>query len=275
MTRKRGVIEARGEKFAERQSTNITLERPSARNPYLVDETRWYGYDVLELMVRKTPSEVAFLLLRGELPEPADARLFDALLVALANPGPRHPGTSAAVVAASGKTRLEHLLPIGLGVAGSALAGGEVEPAMRFLRKHRRRSGARLAELLLQQPIEDGLVNDRLAPGIGRSHGGVDPYPQKVLGVLRGVGGDRRFLTVLEDLSSSLKTEGWGILMSGVVAAALLDLGFHPRYGGVLFQWASGPGILAHAMEYATRPHTALPSVDDDRYQLIGESSDG
>jgi citrate synthase len=59
---------------------------------------------------------------------------------------------------------------------------------------------------------------------------------------------------------------GW--LNTGVVAAVLVDLGFHPRDGAGVFQLLGAPGLLAHGMELANKPVTAMPYVDDEHYVI-------
>ena len=59
---------------------------------------------------------------------------------------------------------------------------------------------------------------------------------------------------------------GW--LSVGVAAAVFADLGFHPRYGAGLFQLLSAPGLLAHGMEQANKPITAMPFVSDNAYVI-------
>ena len=62
---------------------------------------------------------------------------------------------------------------------------------------------------------------------------------------------------------------GW--LATGVVAAVLTDLGFPPRAAAGIYQIISAPGLLAHGVELANKPLTAMPFISDEDY--IIESS--
>lgn len=91
---------------------------PSPDNPYIAEHCRCRGYDLFELVQKRSFVDIIYLLLRGELPTKDQAQLFETLLVALINPGPRHPATRAAMNAGVGKTNTAHILPIALPVLG-------------------------------------------------------------------------------------------------------------------------------------------------------------
>lgn len=258
--------------FASRTQTKIWQEIPSEGNPYLAEQCRCHGYDILELAQKRSFVDVLFLLFQGELPTPEQASLLEILLVAMINPGPRHPATRAAMNAAVSKTHTQHLLPIGLSVLGGAhLGGAEVQASMRFLAANLARQPAEVAaECLVVPPPVEGDCHP--APGFGSRFGGVDPMPRQTATLLAALPGAGRAVTWGEGFAEVLAPHGMGWVASGVAAAVFCDLGFHHRVGAGLYQLICAPGILAHGLELANKPITAMPFLDEEHYVVAPEA---
>ena len=109
--------------FAEQISTNIWQEIPSEENPYLAQASYCHGYDLMSLMERCSFEDMVLLLLQGELPTPERRELLRHLMIALVNPGPRHPATRAAISTGVGKSDPMHILPIALMILGGSTWG--------------------------------------------------------------------------------------------------------------------------------------------------------
>jgi citrate synthase len=261
-------VQLRDAHFAERIATRIWNEQPSAANPYIAEQCFCHGYDLFDLIRRRSFSDVVYLLLRGELPEPETARLLEATLVGLINPGPRHPATRAAMLAGVGKTDTAHMLPIALMVLGGETGAKDVSASMRFIRRHAREAPAILAESLLDSKPRPAEGDWRIAPGFGSHFGGVDLIPQRMASGLMDLPASGEALRWGQAFADRVSGAGLGWLITGVAAAAFLDLGFHPRAGVGLFQLASAPGLLAHGLELSNKPITALPFVGQDRYVI-------
>lgn len=263
----RGQVQSRNEPFTARTATRICEETPSAENPYLSQTCRYHGYELGELMQKRSFVDVLFLLLRGELPSPDQGRLFETLLIGLSNPGPRHAATRAAMTAGVGKTNPAHILPIALSVlGGNHLGGGEVTAAMAFLRRQRNKDPQALAVELLASCDRPAEGDWRAAPGFGSRFGGIDPLPQSMADQLLALPGAGEALHWGSRFAAALKPEQGGWLLPAVAAVVFLDLGFHPRAGVGLFQIAAAPGLLAHGLELANQPRTAMPFPDDEHY---------
>ena len=268
----RGDIQSRNEPFAARTATRIWEEVPSAENPYLSQTCRCHGYDLGDLMRKRSFVDVVYLLLRGDLPTIAQRQLFETLLIGLVNPGPRHAATRAAMTAGVGKSDTAHILPIGLSILGGAHLGGtEVSEAMTFLRRHRRDDPEEQASTLLTATEHLPAGDWHIAPGFGSRFGGIDPQPRAIVDQLQDLAGAGEALFWGSRFAEVLSSAGGGWLMPAVAAAVFLDLGFHPRAGAGLFQIAAAPGLLAHGLEMANQPRTAMPFPDDDHY-FIEES---
>jgi len=272
MTNQARQVSKRDMIFASRTQTRIWQETPSDENPYLAEQCRCHGYDILELAQKKSFTDVLFLLFQGELPGPEQARMFETLLIALINPGPRHPATRAAMNAAVSKTHTQHLLPIGLSVlGGSHLGASEALAAMRFLTANLARLPAEAATECLEAPRPDQ-GDFHPAPGFGSRFGGIDPAPRQIASLLGAMPGAGRALGWGQAFAEALVPHGMGWLAPGVAAACLHDLGFSPWAAAGLFQLACAPGILAHGLELADKPITAMPFLDEEHYVIATEA---
>lgn len=264
-------VQRRQETFTERPATKIWLEEPHPDNHFVAENSACYGYDLLELMQKRSFVDVFFLLFNGKLPSRAESELLDALMCALINPGPRHPATRAAMNTGIGKTETTHILPISLGVlSGSHLGGEEVEASMRFLRRNLKKDPESIArELLTEQPLAEGDWHP--APGFGSRFSAIDPLSQKIINRLLSLDGAGKCLRWGNAFAATLNKQEMGWLAPAVAAATLADLGFHPRFGAGIFQLLCAPGLLAHGLEMVTKPITAMPFPDDDHYLIEDE----
>ena len=277
MTKKdsKPVIKSRHEAFVDRVATRIWQEVPTAHNPYIAESCQCHGYDTLELARKRSFSDVIFLLQIGELPTAPQSQLFETLLVSLSNPGPRHPATRAAMNAGVGKTDPALILPISQSVmSGDYLGGGEVSTSMAFLRENRKNVPDQVARELIAHNKRPDEGDWHIAPGFGSRFGGIDIVPERIASLLMTLPGKGSTLDWANEFVKPLREHNLGWLSTGVAAAVFLDLGFHPRAGAGLFQITSSPGLLAHGLELANKPRTALPFPDDDHYFYEGEKNE-
>ncbi len=187
------------------------------------------GHRLSELVGKLGFAEMMFLLLSGRLPEPAEARVLDALLVASMEHGIAPPSMIARCYASYGTT-------IQAAMAGGIMAFGDVMGG----------AGEQLARLLAEtvsahdgnddvawDDVAAGLIADARArseriPGYGIPLHGADPRAPKMLEIARteGVFGPHcRLATAIE---AALAAAGRPVPMNldGVGAAVILDLGF-------------------------------------------------
>jgi len=265
-------VTSRNETFVQRQATKIWEETPHPTNPYIAETCRCHGYDLFELMTKRSFVDVLFLLFQGDLPNPQQAKFLETLMIALINPGPRHPATRAAMLAGVGKTDPTHILPISLSIlGGSHLGAGEIEESMRFLRKQLKNDPTKVAQSVLAKCEPPAEGDWHPVPGFGNRFGETDPHACAIARYLSELPGARKILAWGESFSKALQPHDLGWLTTGVAAAALAELGFQPRAGAGLFQIISAPGMLAHGVELANKPFTAMPFPSDDKYIIENE----
>lgn len=269
MKKERRQVESRNETFAERQVSKIWQEQPHPGNPYIADRSYCHGYDLLDLMAKRSFVDVFYLLFKGELPSPDKAELLEALMIALINPGPRHPSTRAAMNAGVGKTDSAHILPISLSIlGGNYLGAGEIEGTMRFLHKSGRKDPAAVVKEVIENSKKPAEGDWHPVPGFGSRFGGIDEMPRKIANQLCCLNGSGKNLAWADSFAKLLSPHNLGWLSTGVAAAAFADLGFNARSGAGLFQLLSAPGLLAHGLELVNKPLTAMPFPKDQDYTI-------
>lgn len=260
-------VERRNEEFASKIATKIWNESASESNPYLPNRCHCYGYDLFDLLDKRSFPEVLFLLFNGDLPNKQQTRLLESLMIAFINPGPRHPATRAAINAAVGKTDSAHILPISLAIIGGEHLGGEeVEKCMRFLRKNAKKTPQEIEEDFILSSNKPQKGDWHPIPGFGSRFGGVDVLTCNIARRLVEYPAAKKALKWGNELSIHLQKDNLGWLPTGLVAATLTDLGFTARAGSGLFQLINAPGLLAQGLEFSNKPLTSLPFLKDEDY---------
>lgn len=246
----------------ETVNTRIWREEPEPANAFATRAAHCHGYDVYGAMLgRASWAEMVWLLFRGEAPEPAQARLLEAVAVALANPGPRDPAVHAAMCGGVGGSTSASCLVAALSVGAGQLAGG------------------REVLLAMQRHAACGLDLDawcarlREAPARVASvwpapeHApGFDPHSQRIstiaaqaLACFAGIGPAPGLRWLAAQREALEHAAGCALSLTGVVAAALAELGFTPEQGEMLHLILRLPGAAAHALEQRELGHRQFP----------------
>lgn len=252
--------------------TRIWQEEPEPDNAFAAASCHCHGYDVYgDLLVHASWIEYLFLLFRGEAPSAEQARLLEGLAMALANPGPRDAAVHAAMCGGVGGSTSASCLMAALAVGAGASGGArEVRLAMEDWL-------ARGTDLALWQaglaakPVDDP-ADVWPAPG---HPAGFDPHGVRCTGPvlqtlahLAGAGCGPSLPWLQANRLSLESAAGLPLAMSGVVAAALLDLGFTPAQGEMLHLLLRLPGAAVHALEQKDYGHKNFPffqvELEDD-----------
>lgn len=220
-------------------------------------EIRLRGYAVEELIGNVGFGRMIWLMLRGELPSPAEAALLEAALVAGVDHGPQAPSIATARMAVT----------CGLGMNGAVASainllddvhGGAGEQAVELYRDIAARMDAGAP---LEAATEAGLDaaaarGIRYVPGFGHRFHPVDPRAPRLMQVVREaveagtVAG--RYAAIAGAVEAALyQRRGRRIPMNidGATAVIYAELGFPPPLCRGLFILSRSVGILAHAHE--------------------------
>ena len=226
------------------------------------------GYRLVDLIGRYSFAEVAYLALKGELPTPAEARMLDAMFVAVVDHGIAVPSVVADRVVISGGN------PLHVGVAAGVLTfgeahGGAIESAARILQETAAREGD--AAGLAQARVAQARANKERLAGFGhRYYKEADPRTARMFEIAREEAFFGRHCTLAEAIAAELKAQSGRALVlnvDGAIAAIISDMGFDWRLGKGFFIIGRVVGLVAHGFEELARerPFRRL-SADETAY---------
>jgi citrate synthase len=214
------------------------------------------GYDIAELMGRVSFGAAVYLILTGELPSPAIARLMDAILVSSIDHGATPPSAlSARNVASTGAT-------LSASVAAGIMSinrhhGGAIEDCARQLKAiadRAARDSISLEEAAARTLRTMSETGERMS-GFGHRVHTKDPRTARLFELAREAGVDgvhmqaaRAVEKAFADAKKSLP-----INVDGAIGAILADLGMNPAAFNGIFMVARTPGLIAHVIEEQTR----------------------
>ncbi|GIX30659.1 MAG: hypothetical protein KatS3mg124_1131 [Porticoccaceae bacterium] len=236
--------------MTETITTRLWHEEAEEDNPFVARRCRLAGYDVYgALLPRVGWAEFLYLLFREELPEPAAARLLEAVAVALAHPGIRDPSVRAAMNAAVGRSHRAAALMAALAVGAGRLGGAaEVARAVALFGELGRDLDAWRDRARRLDEGEDESDWEHLPGFDPRTERASTPVCQalETFAKLRPGGWLGWLWAARLDLEA---VAGCGLALSGVVAAAFADLGFPPEAAEMLYLFLRLPGAAAQALE--------------------------
>jgi succinyl-CoA synthetase alpha subunit len=214
------------------------------------------GYDIAELMGHASFGAAVYLILTGDLPSPAVARLMDAILVSSIDHGATPPSALAARTVASTGATLSASVAAGI-MSINRHHGGAIEDCARRLKTIIDR--AAFDSITLEEAATRTLAIMREAgermPGFGHRLHTKDPRTARLFQLAdeAGVNGlhmqtARAVEKAFADAKRSLP-----INVDGAIGAILADLGMNPATFNGIFMIARTPGLTAHVIEEQTR----------------------
>ncbi len=215
------------------------------------------GYPIQELIGRIRFPDMVWLMLRGELPTPAQSALLEAAMVAAVDHGPHAPSIAISRMAVTCGLPLNGAMASAINALDD-VHGGAGEQCMALLQDIDTAAGDDEAT---PAQIEAGIdrfiaAHGKIIPGFGHRWHGVDPRAVRLLQIVRDaqangeVGG--RFGRIAEGIERVMQArKGSPIPMNidGATAVIYCELGFAAPLGRGLFILSRSVGILAHAWE--------------------------
>jgi len=228
----------------EKPRTNITSIAPGK---ILIK-----GYDIVELMGRKSFAEIVYLILKGELPSAAEGRMMDAILSSSIDHGVTPPSSQAARLVVSGGN------PLNAAVAGGILTigeshGGAIEQCARLLQEYAARDGQ--PELIAGDLVRDLSTKKMRMPGFGHRLHKTDPRTVRLFELASALEFSGKHQTLARAVESIFEKDGKAlpINIDGAIAAVISDMGFDWRLGKGFFIISRTVGLVAHAFEERSR----------------------
>lgn len=214
------------------------------------------GYPIEELIGNASFPAMVWLLLRGELPEPAQSELLEAAMVASVDHGPHAPSIAVSRMAVSCGLPVNGAMASAINVLDD-VHGGAGQQCMELYREIAAEAdGAdpgRAVDSVLERRRAAGT---RFFPGFGHRFHPLDPRAPRLLaladaaqakGVVSG-----RFARIGRAVEAALgkgKARPVPMNIDGVSAVIYSELGFEPELGRGIFVLSRAVGILAHAWE--------------------------
>lgn len=226
------------------------------------------GYKLTELIGRLTFSEAMWLVLRGELPNKKEQRMFDAILVAIIEHGIGTASAMSSRIVASTGSAMNSALAGGLLAAGP-VHGGAIGDAAKMLQE----AGAKNENAA--QLVERYLATKKRIPGFGHRVLTKDERAEKLMALAKRLGLAAKHVKLMTSIGSELqKSKGKGLPLNvdGAIAAIVSDLGFDAVTASGIFAIGRLPGLLAHASEEVLHEKT-LRRLELDESSYNGPKS--
>ena len=214
------------------------------------------GYDIAELMGRVSFGAAVYLILTGELPSPAVARLMDAILVSSIDHGATPPSALAARTVASTGATLSASVAAGI-ASINRHHGGAIEDCARQLKGIADRSARE--SISMDEAATRTLATMREAgermPGFGHRLHTKDPRTARLFELAREAGIDGTHMQAARAVEKAFADakKSLPINVDGAMGAILADLGMNPAAFNGIFMIARTPGLVAHVIEEQTR----------------------
>jgi citrate synthase len=211
------------------------------------------GYDVTALMRQTTFAGLVFLLHKGRLPTADEAKLIDALLIGVADPGAGAPSCAASRLVASGNRQ-----SLSAAVAAGVLAigdehGGAGETCMELIAAVIARARA---DAISIQEAAGTIVREmhgagQRVPGIGHRRLTTDPRVDVLFTMARDatIAGDGIVAARAIETAVREQIRPLPLNIDGALAAILHDMGFPPPAGKLIFIVGRVAGLTAEVAE--------------------------
>jgi citrate synthase len=219
------------------------------------------GYAIQDLIGKISFPQMIWLMLRGELPTPSQAKLLEAALVASVDHGPHAPSIAIARIASTTGIALNNVMASAINVLGD-VHGGAGQQCMEL---YEMVAGNPKSADDLSGGVDDVLAayiaaNGKIIPGFGHRFHPVDPRcaplfalveEARLAGAVQG-----RYAEIGRAVEAGIKRRtGKTIPMNidGITAVIFSELGFPAPLGRGLFILSRSVGILSHAWEETSR----------------------
>jgi citrate synthase len=206
-------------------------------------------------------SDLAFLLAADRVPSEGESRLFNAILVSLADHGLTPTALAARLTYTGAPESLQGAIAAGL-LGGGSVFLGPVEDTARFLAEILDGIEGDPDEAALrsaaERAVRDATARGRRIPGLGHPiHRSRDPRTPRLYELAEEVELAGPHLRLLEQVSAAHRNEtGVAVPINGAGAAgaAFADLGFPPSIARGFALLARTAGLIAHLAEESQHP---------------------
>lgn len=214
----------------------------------------------LENLIGTSFTTATYLMIKGRLPSPAEAKVLDAVLTSILDYGLEKSGTAAARYVVSCNPNMQ------AGLAAAVLSAGDnsmaTEHTARFIiesYEQFKASGETDLDVFAENLVADAVATKKRIPGFGHPvFTKIDPRAQilKDIAVEAGLWGEsvQLYEAVHRAFATRPGREDFPINDIGALAAVTVALGFTPQESTALTVIGTLPGVVAHiSEEFASR----------------------
>jgi citrate synthase/citryl-CoA lyase len=224
---------------------------------YSDKEIRVRGYSIVDLIEHVDFSSVIYLTMQGELPTENQAKVLNAVLVAVVDHGIAPSEMVTRFVAASG-------VPLQACVAGGLLTVGDIhggagEAFARMIQERilEAKEGGKSVSDIAKEIVQEARAEKKRLDGFGHPmHPSGDPRAPILIEMAKRyevAGSHVELAEALEDALAESRGRRIPLNADGATAAILSDLGFSWRYARPLLLVSRSAGLAAHAVEEIDR----------------------
>ncbi|MEN9063477.1 citryl-CoA lyase [Ponticoccus litoralis] len=212
------------------------------------------GYPMQELVGTVPFTAIAYLLVRGDLPTPGQARMMDVLCCSILDYGLQKSGTLAARSIVSVNPRMS------AGLSAAMLGAGEFavspEPTGRFIEESYAafKASGESIETFAAQYVDALRAAKKRVPGFGHPvFRGVDPRAEKLktIAIEAGIWGEKNewYEAVHRAFQKAANKPDFVMNDVGMLAGIMAQMGFTPAEMEGLALMSTMPGLIAHVSE--------------------------
>jgi len=208
-------------------------------------ELRVRGYEITAMIRQLTFAQTVFLILKGELPSAAEARMMEGMLVSSIDHGITPPSNLAARTVMSGGNSLNAAVAAGVLTIGDS-HGGAIEQCAKILQEAVAKGED--APALVARFKAAG----KRIPGYGHRIHARDPRSSALFTLADECGFTGPHIRLAAALMEELEKGSAHKLplnVDGAIAAIISEMGFDWRLGKGFFLIARVPGLVAHVFE--------------------------
>jgi len=233
------------------------------------------GRDLTQDLIGKIGfTEHFWLLLTGALPTPAQSRVLDATLVAIAEHGLVPSVQVGRMTLAAAPEALQGAVAAGILGCGSVVLGSSEAAGQFFAAIAARTAAGDAAVQAAKAVVLEYRAARRSIPGYGHPlHKGFDPRAERLFAVAAEAGSAGPHIEIarqVERLLPDLLGKPLALNVSGAIPAVLLDAGYPLAALKGVPILARTAGLIAHLLEEQLRPigfvmsHAAAAAIDYD-----------
>lgn len=235
---------------------------------------------VADLMGGVGFTDYFWLLVTGASPTPAQSRILDATLVAIAEHGLVPSVQASRMTLAAAPEALQGAVAAGLLGCGSVILGSAEAAGRVFAEIVRRVGEGQAAEAAAGEVVREHRSQRRAIPGFGHPlHKSSDPRAERLLAIAQQLGTAGQYAQVaraVERLLPELTGKPLTLNVSGAIAAVLLDAGYPVAALKGVPLLARTAGLIAHLLEEQMRPiGFAMSDAAAEAIRYDGESPPG